>query len=80
MPYYGDSFTAYYWAWDTDGNTYKAGDVGQHTINWCKDGTSAGVTNAAAEVANGLYKVVLSATEAECESGIIEGRDRKSVV
>ena len=78
MPYYGDSFTAYYWAWDTDGNTYKTGDVGQHTVNWCKDGTSTVCDNSPAEVANGLYKVVISATEAQCKSGIVEGSSSTS--
>lgn len=77
MAAYGVQQTVYYYAWDTANNTLKTGDSANHTMYWVKDGTASAATNAAAEVdgtnAPGIYKVVITATEAQCKHGVLAG-------
>lgn len=77
MAAYGVQQTVYYYAWDTANNTLKTGDSANHTLYWVKDGTASAATNAAAEVdgtnAPGVYKVVITATEAQCKHGVLAG-------
>lgn len=74
----GKQFVAYYGAWDTSANTWKTGDSANHSMSWVKDGTRSATTNAAAEVdatnTPGQYKVTITATEADCTSGMIAGK------
>jgi hypothetical protein len=74
---YGVSFTATYVAWDTVNQVGKTGDVANHTLRWVKDGTSAAPANTPAEVdatnAKGVYKVTLTAGEAQAICGTLCG-------
>ncbi|HMC88445.1 MAG TPA: hypothetical protein VKI17_02810, partial [Gemmataceae bacterium] len=67
----GKSVTVTYTAYDSTTSKRKTGDVGNHTLRWIKDGSSAAPTNAAAEVdatnAPGEYKLTLTAAEATCD-------------
>jgi hypothetical protein len=78
MPSYGQTVTLQYVAWDTVNNIGKTGDVANHTLRWVKDGTPAVPTNGAAEVdatnAPGIYKVVMTGTEASCQVGTLCGK------
>lgn len=78
MALYGVEQAVYYYAWDTANNTLKTGDSANHTLYWVKDGTASAATNAAAEVdgtnAPGIYKVVITATEAQCKHGVVGGK------
>lgn len=78
MGLYGVEQTVYYVAWDTSANAPKTGDVSNHTLRWVKDGTAAAPTNSPAEVdatnAPGWYKLTVTATEAQCISGLIAGK------
>lgn len=73
----GKSITVEYYAWDVTNGIPKTGDAANHTLKWVKDGTSATATNAGAEVdatnAKGLYKVVLTAAECNCDFGTLHG-------
>lgn len=84
MPSYGQTVTLQYVAWDTSANAGKTGDVANHTLKWVKDGTSSSVTNSAAEVdstnAPGVYKLVMTATEASCQVGTLCGKSSTSNV
>lgn len=84
MPSYGQSVTLQYVAWDTANNVGKTGDVANHTLRWVKDGTSSAPANSAAEIdatnAPGIYKIVLTATEAQCQSGTLCGKSSTSGV
>ena len=63
-------------AWDTSANVGKTGDAANFTLVWDKDGTPAAPTNApAVEVAGsgGVYRLLLTATETDCENGNISG-------
>lgn len=79
---YGVQFTAYYYAYDTANDAYKTGDAANHSLQWTKDGTDAATTNSAAEVdatnSPGLYKVTITATEAQCLSGSLSGKSSTS--
>jgi hypothetical protein len=79
---YGVSFTATYVAWDTVNNVGKTGDVVNHTLRWVKDGVSAAPANAAAEVdptnAPGVYKVTLTAGEAQAICATLSGKSSSS--
>ena len=79
---YGTETVLYYRAWDTANNAYKTGDVANHTLRWNKDGTAAATTNSPSEVdatnQPGLYKVTLTATEMQCESGCLGGKSSTS--
>ena len=78
MAVYGKSFTITYVAWDTSANAGKTGDNANHTLKWIKDGTAATPTNAPAEVdatnAPGVYKLVLTAAEAQATFGTLAGK------
>lgn len=84
MPSYGQSVTLQYVAWDTAANAGKTGDNANHTLRWVKDGTSAATTNSASEVdstnAPGIYKITLTATECQCQSGTLCGKSSTSGV
>ncbi len=84
MPSYGQTVTLNYVAWDNTNNVGKTGDVGNHTLRWIKDGTSAAPTNNPAEVdasnAPGVYKLVMTGTEAQCQVGTLAGKSSTSGV
>jgi hypothetical protein len=78
MPSYGQTVTLQFVAWDTSANAPKTGDAGNFTLKWIKDGTAATPTNVpATEVdatnAKGIYKIVMTGTEASCQVGTICG-------
>lgn len=72
------TITLQYVAWNTQTNAGQTGDVGNHTLRWVKDGTSAAPANGAAEVdstnAPGLYKLVMTSAEATCDVGTLAGK------
>jgi predicted small secreted protein len=78
LPSYGQSVTLQYVAWDTGANSPRPGDAANHTLRWVKDGASAAPANGASEVdpanAPGVYKVVMTATEAQCQVGTLCGK------
>ena len=78
MPSYGQTVTLEYWAWDASANTFKTGDVANHTLRWVKDGTSAAPANSPSEIdstnAPGVYKLTLTASEASCQVGTLCGK------
>ena len=80
----GIAMTIAYVAWDTSANAGKTGDVANHTLRWIKDGTSTVPTNSPAEVdsvnAPGIYKIALTASEADCDIGILCGKSATSDV
>lgn len=84
MPYYGDSITYYYVAWDTSAGGYKTGDSANHTLYTNIDGTAAAATNSPAEVdatnQPGLYKIVLTAAEMQGEIVRVHGKSSTSNV
>jgi len=59
----GVALTVIYYAWDTANNTFKTGDVGNHTMRVVTDGTATAADNSPAEVENGAYKLLLSTDE-----------------
>lgn len=73
----GKSVTLCYYAWDVTNGIPKTGDSANHTIKWIKDGTEATATNAPSEVdstnAKGLYKIVMTAAECNCDVGTLHG-------
>ncbi len=75
MPTRGQSHIVIYRAINTLTGALVSGDVGNHTLLWSKDG-AAGVapSNApSARATAGFYQVVVSATEADCEVGVLTG-------
>lgn len=74
----GVSMTVQYRAWDTSANAPKTGDVANHTLRWIKDGTAGAPTNSPSEVdatnAPGVYKLTLTATEADADIGDLAGK------
>jgi len=78
MALYGVSFTLSYVAWDTSAGAGKTGDVSNHTLRWIKDGTAAAPSNSPSEVdatnAPGVYKLALTAAEAQAVFGTLVGK------
>lgn len=78
MAIYGVEQVVHYIAWDTENNAMKTGDVANHTIYWVKDGTAAAAANSPAEVdavnTPGLYKLTVTAAEAQCLKGFVAGK------
>lgn len=78
MATYGKQMTVCYIAWDSSLGAPKTGDVANHTLRWIKDGTSSAPTNSASEVdstnAPGVYKLTLTATEAQTPFGVLAGK------
>lgn len=75
----GESFVAYYYAWDTSASTPKTGDVANHTLRLVKNGgTPTAPTNSAAEIdatnMPGWYKVTLTAAETNSVSLLLTGK------
>jgi hypothetical protein len=74
---YGVEQVLYYIAWNVEQNDYHAGDVANHTLFWNKDGTASTPSNTPTEVdatgQPGLYALVVTATEASCLSGRLQG-------
>ncbi|MBM4036550.1 MAG: hypothetical protein FJ291_32840 [Planctomycetes bacterium] len=74
----GQALTIAYVAWDTSANAGKAGDAGNHTLRWVKDGAAAPPTNSPSEVdatnAPGVYKLALTAAECTCDVGVLCGK------
>ena len=72
------AMTVTFVAWDTSANTGKTGD-GNITVKWIKDGTVETLdTNTVTEVdatnCPGVYKVAISAAEANCNIGMLAGK------
>ena len=84
MPSYGQSVTLTYVAWDNTNNVGKTGDVANHTLRWVKDGTSGAPLNSPAEVdatnAPGLYKLVLTSAECQCQVGTLAGKSSTAAI
>ena len=84
MPSRGQALTITYFAWDTSANAGKTGDVGNHTLRWIKDGTSAAPEGSPSEVdatnAPGVYKLALTAAECTCHVGVLAGKSSTSGV
>lgn len=80
----GVQFVAYYGAWNTANNDWETGDAANHSLQWVKDGTDTATTNSGSEIdaANspGQYKVTITATEADCLSGQVNGKSSTSDV
>lgn len=78
MPSYGQSVTIQYVAWDNSASSGKTGDSANHTLRWVKDGTSSATTNSPSEIdstnAPGVYKITMTATEAQCQVGTLAGK------
>lgn len=78
MASYGESVVVYYKAWDKTVDGPKTGDVANHTLRLIRDGTLATPTNSPAEVdatlVPGLYKLVLTAAEAQALSVCVDGK------
>jgi hypothetical protein len=70
----GQAFWAYYTAWDVTNGVEKVSDKANHTIKISKDGgASATATNSGhasnhVELANGEYAILITGTEATCDS------------
>src|SRR5215813_12253911 len=70
----GQAFWAYYTCWDTVNNAPKLSDKSQHTVKIVKDGgtvataTNSGHASNHVELANGEYAILITATEATCDS------------
>lgn len=72
-------------AWNTTANAGKTGDAANITLRWIKDGTSAALTTATitevdATNCPGIYKVDISATEADASIGMLAGKSSTSGV
>lgn len=78
MALYGIQFTITYVAWDNAASAGKTGDAGNHTLKWIKDGTAGTPANSPSEVDStncpGLYKLVLTAAEAQALFGTLAGK------
>jgi hypothetical protein len=77
------SMTVTFVAWDTSANTGKTGDTSQIAVKWIKDGTVETLdTNTVSEVdatnCPGVYKVSISAAEANCNIGTLAGKSTTS--
>jgi len=77
------AMTVTFVAWDTSANTGKTGDASNIAVKWIKDGTVETLdTNTVTEVdaANcpGVYKVAISAAEANCNIGMLAGKSTTS--
>jgi hypothetical protein len=70
----GQAFWAYYTAWDTVNNVGKTADKANHTLKVSKDGgsvntaTNSGHASNHVELANGEYAILITGTEATCDS------------
>lgn len=77
MAIYGVSFVLPFVVWDTTANAGRTTDAPNLTLRWVKDGASAAPANAPTEVdavtAPGLYKVTLTAAEAQATFGALAG-------
>jgi hypothetical protein len=79
MPSRGQPLLLSYTAWDVAANLGKAGDAGNHSLVWIKDGVAATPANAGsiyepnAATAKGEYVVSLTANECNCNFGKLSG-------
>lgn len=84
MALYGVSFVVTYVAWDTSANAGKTGDAGNHTLRWVKDGVSNAPANSPSEVdatnLPGLYKLTITATEAQATFAALGGKSSTASV
>lgn len=80
----GISLNICYVAWDTANQVGKTGDAANHTLRWVKDGVSLIPTNSPEEVdsvnAPGIYKINITASEADCNIGVLVGKSSSSNV
>ena len=77
------AMTVTFVAWDTSANTGKTGDASNIAVKWIKDGTVETLdTNTVTEVdatnCPGVYKVAISAAEANCNIGMLAGKSTTS--
>lgn len=75
----GVAHTLTFVAWNTSGNSGRTGDSANITLRWIKDGTAAALTTATITELDstnlpGVYKVDISATEADCGIGMLAGK------
>ena len=64
--------TITYTCWNSGTGAVMTGDVTNHTATWSKDGgTPATCTNSPVEIGGGVYKIALTATEANCDLGTL---------
>ena len=73
------AMTVTFVAWDTSANTGKIDDQSNITVKWIKDGTVETLdTNTVTQVDStncpGIYKVSISAAEANCNIGTLAGK------
>lgn len=75
MPSYGQSVALQFYAWDAYNSVGKTGDAANFTLKWVKDGVASAPTNTATEITGGggVYKITLTATECQCQTGTICG-------
>lgn len=70
--------TITYMAYNTSTGAYQTGDAANHTLRWCKDGTSSATSNSPSEVdstnAPGEYKITMTSTETDCLVGTLAGK------
>ena len=77
------SMTVTFVAWDTSANTGKIDDQSNIAVKWIKDGTVETLdTNTVTQVDStncpGIYKVTISAAEANCNIGTLAGKSTTS--
>ena len=77
MPSRGQTFTVYYFAFNTSTKQGQSSDAANHTLVWAQDGVAAAPLNAPFEVdgvnAPGLYALTLDVTETQCSCGALAG-------
>jgi hypothetical protein len=80
----GVEMTIQFVVWDTANNAGKTGDLMNFTLRWVKDGAASAPTNSASEIdatnIPGLYKLTITATEADCNIGTLGGKSSTSDV
>jgi hypothetical protein len=74
------ALTVSYTAWNVNTGLPKTGDAANHALRWMKDGTDAAATNGPTEIANGEYKLTLTAAETACDFGVLHGSSSTSGV
>jgi len=68
MPTKASAFTVTYRAWDVSAQDWKEGDSANHTLKVVRDnGSEESADNSPSEIGGGVYKLTISATEANCD-------------
>lgn len=72
MPAKATAITVTYTAWDSGTGGKKTGDVTNHTCQFSKDGgVPYTLSDTPSEVGSGVYKVALSASDTNCDTGTL---------